>query len=61
MTIIDHQQPIKAKPPRMTFRQQRERTRQLDELRITRGLTPAERAEADALAAKLYLRVYRLS
>lgn len=49
-----------AKPPRMTFRQQRERTRQLDELRIRRGLTPEERAEADDLALKLYQRVYRL-
>lgn len=60
MTIGQYQPPRSA-PPRMTFRQQRERTRQLDELRIMRGLTPAERAEADALAAKLYLRVYRLS
>lgn len=58
---LDRHQPSQAKPPRMTFRQQRERTRQLDELRIRRGLTPAERAEADALAEKLYHRVYRLS
>lgn len=52
---------IKAKPRRLTFRQQRERTRQLDELRIERGLTPAERAEADDLAAKLYRRIYQLT
>jgi hypothetical protein len=58
---LDHQQPIKAKPPRMTFRQQRERTRQLDDIRLQRPLTPAERAEADDLALKHYHRLNRLS
>lgn len=58
--MLDRDQPPRAKPPRLTFRQQRERTRQLDELRIVRGLTPAERAEADDLALKLYQRVNRL-
>lgn len=48
------------KPPRMTFRQQRERTRQIDAIRLQRPLTPAERAEADDLALKLYHRIMRL-
>lgn len=46
---------------RMTFRQQRERTRELDRLRIERGLTTEEKAEADKLAEQLYQRVYRLA
>lgn len=59
MTIIDHQPTPKAKPPRMTFRQQRERTRQIDAIRLQRPLTPEKRAEADDLALKLYQRLYR--
>lgn len=58
---LDRHQPSQAKPPRMTFRQQRERTRQIDAIRLQRPLTSEERAEADALAAKLYQRIYRLS
>lgn len=58
---LDRHQPSQAQPPRMTFRQQRERTRQLDAIRLQRPLTPAERAEADDLALKLYHRLYRLS
>ena len=61
MNLDRHAPAAKPKPPSLSFRQQRERTRQLDELRIRRGLTPSERAEADALAAKLYQRIYRLS
>lgn len=41
------------------FAQQRERARQLDALRIERGLTHAEQAEADRLADCLYQRVRR--
>lgn len=50
----------KPKPPRMTFRQQRERTRQIDAIRLQRPLTPEERHEADDLALKLYHRINRL-
>lgn len=46
---------------RMTFAQQRQRTRELDDLRLKRPLTPAERLEADELAGKLYNRIYRLA
>lgn len=50
----------KPKPPRLSFRQQRERTRQIDAIRLQRPLTPEERAEADDLALKLYHRINRL-
>lgn len=45
---------------RTTYREQARRTRELDDLRIQRGLTPEEKAEADDLADKLYQRLYRL-
>lgn len=44
---------------RMSYAQQRQRTRELDALRLQRKLTPVERAEADDLALKLYQRIYR--
>lgn len=46
---------------RMSYAEQRQRTRELDDLRVARGLTPAEKAEADELALKLYMRVYRMA
>lgn len=46
---------------RLTYAQQRARTRELDELRIQRGLTAEERAEADKLALQLYYRVLRMA
>lgn len=45
----------------MTFREQRQRTRELDDLRIARGLTRSEREEADKLHEKLYHRLLRAS
>jgi hypothetical protein len=56
---LDRYTPAAPNPPRMSFRQQRERTRQLDAIRLQRPLTAAERAEADDLALKLYMRLYR--
>lgn len=47
------------RPWSTTIRQQRERTRQIDAIRMHRPLTAEERAEADDLALKLYQRVYR--
>lgn len=58
---LDRSAPAASKPPRMSFRQQRERTRQIDAIRLQRPLTSEERAEADDLAAKLYQRIYRLT
>ena len=46
---------------RMSYAQQRQRTRELDDLRLQRGLTPEEKAEADDLALKLYYRLYRMA
>lgn len=47
--------------PRLTVAQQGERRRQLDALRLQRRLTPEERAEADDLANRLYMRVWAAS
>lgn len=60
MNLDRHAPAAKPKPPRLTFRQQRERTRQIDAIRLQRPLTPEERAEADDLALKLYHRINRL-
>lgn len=57
---LDRRAPAAPKPPRMSFRQQRERSRQIDAIRLQRPLTSEERAEADDLADKLYQRIYRL-
>ena len=47
--------------PRLTVAQQGERRRQLDAFRLQRRLTPEERAEADDLAERLYMRVWAAS
>lgn len=46
---------------RMSYAQQRQRTRELDDLRLQRPLTDAEKTEADELALKFYMRVYRMA
>ena len=60
MNLDRHALAAKPKPPSLSFRQQRERTRQIDAIRLQRQLTPEERAEADDLALKFYMRIYRL-
>ncbi|HWU03005.1 MAG TPA: hypothetical protein VN222_09735 [Novosphingobium sp.] len=44
---------------RITPQDLRNRIDSLDALRMARPLTPQERAEADALAHRLYMRAYR--
>jgi hypothetical protein len=48
-----------AEPRQMQLVQQLGRTRQLDALRFTRPLTPAEDAEADRLSHRAYMRTWR--
>ena len=44
---------------RIPLAEQRRRTIELDALRLLRPLTEAERAEADALAHRAYMRAWR--
>ena len=46
---------------RQTIAQQRTRRAELDTLRLRRPLTAEERAEADTLAQRLYMREWRRS
>lgn len=43
----------------MSVAEQCARTRELDDIRLRRPLTPEERTEADDLAERAYGRVYR--
>lgn len=45
--------------PRLSIAQLRRRIDDIDALRLIRPLTPAERAEADNLAHRLYMRSWR--
>ena len=51
--------PISNRRRRMSVAEQCARTRELDDIRLRRPLTPEERTEADDLAERAYGRAYR--